>query len=677
LIRSTLSAFVPLVLAFALRLYALGAPSLGYDEAFGLRLARGDLGGLVQTLLTREPYPPGFFLLLRGWAESAGTSEFALRYFSLGFSVLALALMYTLVRWLAGPTTALLAALLVGANPALEWVAQEARMYGLLQAAVLLAASLGVAYARRVGWLGDETQKRRSPGKLAPNRSSWALGLALGLATAATLYVHYVGAVFVLTLDLCLLGLWLAYRRVAAKKTVKGIRTGNQGHEQTEAGGGAVAPGSARAWLAGQALGLALYLPWLGAVAPFVRGYGSQAPGLGGVAFLRQAAGVWLAGYSDEVVEEWARTPWPLLILGGGLALAIAGLVGAGRRGGLLLALALLPVALLGALTFPRPVLAVRHTTAALPLVLAALACGLIRVGRLSGGRPLRAAAAAAVLSAGLATLPAYFADPAQARTDNRGAAARLLAGAGPNDLFVFDAPYAEVAVGYYLRGTHDRIGLPTVAPANAETTAATLGQAAATHDQLWLVLWQDYAVDPARQVEGWLRRHAAEESATRLNEIEVLRFRPDETVRPDWRPERAARASFGDALALVGYAAPEGGLVAGDEVSFRLYWRAARTAPGRYTVFTHLLDADGKRVAQLDHEPRAGRSPTLDWVAGEVVADPYRLRLPAEGAGRPPYRLLVGLYDTASGQRLPLVEADRAAEGDALVLTTFPRTAP
>src|SRR5262249_7752238 len=163
--------FIPLVLAFALRLHALAAPSLGYDEAFGLKLARGDWGGLVQTLLTREPYPPGFFLLLRGWTAAAGTSEPALRSFSLAFSVLALA--SRLVRWLAGPATALLAALLVGANPALEWVAQEARMYGLLQAAALLAAALGVAYARQAGWLGDETQESRSPGKYAPFRSLW------------------------------------------------------------------------------------------------------------------------------------------------------------------------------------------------------------------------------------------------------------------------------------------------------------------------------------------------------------------------------------------------------------------------------------------------------------------------------------------------------------------------
>src|SRR5439155_26269502 len=117
----------------------------------------------------------------------------------------------------------------------------EARMYGLLQAAVLLVALLGVAYARRAGWLGDEGRS----GESAAIGSVWALGLVLGLATTAALYVHYVAAVFVVAVDLCLLGLWVGYRRIVAK----GAKSGRKGDWQAEAGArGAVALGSARAW---------------------------------------------------------------------------------------------------------------------------------------------------------------------------------------------------------------------------------------------------------------------------------------------------------------------------------------------------------------------------------------------------------------------------------------------
>jgi hypothetical protein len=68
--------------------------------------------------------------------------------------------------------------------------------------------------------------------------------------------------------------------------------------------------------------------------------------------------------------------------------------------------------------------------------------------------------------------------------------------------------------------------------------------------------------------------------------------------------------------------------------------------------VFVHLLDAAGRIVAQTDGQPGDGALPTRGWLPREVVTDPRRIALPASlPAGA--YRLELGWYDAATGQRL------------------------
>jgi hypothetical protein len=66
-----------------------------------------------------------------------------------------------------------------------------------------------------------------------------------------------------------------------------------------------------------------------------------------------------------------------------------------------------------------------------------------------------------------------------------------------------------------------------------------------------------------------------------------------------------------------------------------------------------HLIDERGRVVAQADSIPADGLAPTTSWLPGEIVADGHVLVAP--GPGR--YRLLVGLYDPDSGERLPVLD--------------------
>jgi hypothetical protein len=97
------------------------------------------------------------------------------------------------------------------------------------------------------------------------------------------------------------------------------------------------------------------------------------------------------------------------------------------------------------------------------------------------------------------------------------------------------------------------------------------------------------------------------------------------------------------------------------------LYWQADNTAAADYTLFLHVIDADGKLVAQADGPPLQGDWPTSAWQPGHTLQDLRTVALPetlAAGA----YTLLAGWYDPASGARLGATDAAGTAWRDAAV---------
>ena len=92
--------------------------------------------------------------------------------------------------------------------------------------------------------------------------------------------------------------------------------------------------------------------------------------------------------------------------------------------------------------------------------------------------------------------------------------------------------------------------------------------------------------------------------------------------------------------------------LHAGEPVQINLYWRALAPVERDYTLFMHVIDQHGARVAQRDLPPRYGDYPTSHWQPGELVVDTADLTLPALAPGA--YRLEIGLYDAATGAKLP-----------------------
>ena len=122
--------------------------------------------------------------------------------------------------------------------------------------------------------------------------------------------------------------------------------------------------------------------------------------------------------------------------------------------------------------------------------------------------------------------------------------------------------------------------------------------------------------------------------------------------------------------LSLAGILLEEIPKTGGDELSFALEWRAGPIPISfDYAIFGHLLNAQDEKVAQLDWQPQDdwGPRPMTTWLAEEVIIDQQSLRLPDTlAAGN--YRLLLGVYNWQTGERLAISGSDVTADDTATV---------
>lgn len=129
--------------------------------------------------------------------------------------------------------------------------------------------------------------------------------------------------------------------------------------------------------------------------------------------------------------------------------------------------------------------------------------------------------------------------------------------------------------------------------------------------------------------------------------------------------PTQRLDADWQDGMVLVGADPISTTITAGSTLSVRLVWAATARPQHNYTMFVHLVDDRGVPLAQHDRQPLGGFYPTAAWTVGEAVADVYQLAVPTELTPGS-YRLITGLYDPATNERLKRVDG-----ADSLLLAT------
>jgi 4-amino-4-deoxy-L-arabinose transferase-like glycosyltransferase len=590
-----LALYAILLLSCALGLYRLGFQAALGDDAFSLVIAGRQLGDLLR-LSASEPHPPVFYLLLWAWVRLAGDGEFAARFVSVWWGLLAIVLAYRLGARLLGGSAGVLASLLLAISPLFVGYSQQARMYTMVVA-------LGLASM----WFVQRMLAEGS-GNTRLNRAGYLVTTLLAVAT------HFFAFFIVAAQNLLVVPTIVSRRQWS----------------------------SLMVWLALQGLWIAAYLPWVAVALPTLSSYGNELvsqPGLEQT--LLRTLRAYVVGESAPAGLNW--------LLPGAAALLALGVYACWRRRQWLpVAYLFLPPVLVFLASLYRPMYYERYMLVALPgfaLVSAAGAAWLCERRRW-----LLAMALAVPVAAALAVLPGHYAETRYASAaDLRALVGYLDALARPDAVVVTNLPPSDPTYQYYYRGSWPLVYLPEAG--DAAGLAGRLAGLAAMHGEAWYL---PYGSERA-VVEPWLDSHGVKVSDQWYENARLVRyvFPPQPAVAP----AVGLDAQFEQGIRLAGYTLSGSTVLPGQPVIVTLYWQVEAAPTRQYKVFAQLLDAQDRLWGQQDSEPGNGTRPTTSWQPGALIPETCGMVV-LPGAAPQGLRLVAGLYDLATGARLTLVGA-------------------
>ncbi len=486
---------------------------------------------------------------------------------------------------------------------------------------LLALASAGLFWALFVLW------------NASGHRERWGGEAGFVLSSIAGLWTHYSFPIVLLAADSAFLIRYLAERRSERAGRLSLVRFAGL-----------------------NAIALVFFLPWLSTAIDRVLNW----PKGGQPAGLFDGLTVTIQTLLFGPVRTLPSLMWPWLLVAG--VLPVLGLIALRREwSGLALALwLLLPVGMMIGLGL--------FNDAFLKFLLVASPawCLLVAVAPMLLPRTWPGVLAVTLFgaAAALAVLPGYYGDET-ARDNYLGVSAYLAAVGDPQtDLVLLDAPGQQEVWRYYDPGL-PILSLPQDRPADRTTTEEALVEAMAGKERVFALFWAADEADPEAIVENWLDGHAFKALDSWQGNLRLAVYR----LAGDLEGREMSPVAFGDALALVGQAQPDYPQLvsAGDIAQVRLIWQALAPMDVRYKISVQLLDARNQVVAQRDSEPVGGSRPTSTWQPGEQIVDSYGLPIPF---GTPPgvYRLVVAVYEPASGTRLEPADETSMVLGEVVV---------
>lgn len=576
-----------LLVAFALRCVGLDTQELRGDEAFGYFFSLDPYANiLARTLTLAEPHPIASYWLQHAWLSMAGSSEFALRFPSTWFSVVAVALVAALARTLAlGAGPALVAQALTVVSPYTIWHAQDARMYSMSLALTLGSSLLAVRWWQAQG------------------HPRWFLAGGYLLVTWLALHTHYFALYVVAAQNLAFL-VWLWLERDTRRWV---------------------------AWMGLQGALLLAWLPWLWAARTILLGYHGNGDSPDLVDAIRRAMSALFVGETATPdAQIWIAT----------LALAVVGLgsialARADRKAAwFLLVYALTPLAAAWLSAQNRPIFNERYLVAAAPplYLLAAWA------GNPRGHMPVRRwlgrgliAALVLVMVMGLARLTT---DPAYAKTRGWRELAAALAHASHGrevESMRLAQNYPDPTLWYYYRGPVAHLVLPP-GPLDRQQAGEEVARLAASGVEKIVFVVQPAANwDPGGIAEDALRMDYTLVAAKKVAGWPVQYWlAPTGDITP-------THVTFDQGLILTGATLFPAQARPGDLVEVYLRWQGGTGLVGTEAVSLQLLNAEGRLIAQSD------RPLGLEAILRESIV-PYGILL--EGATPPgSYRVVLVAY--------------------------------
>ena len=586
-----------ILLAFLLRAYSLGRGELWFDEALSAVIAAKGWAGILQhTLNTPFEHPPLYYLSLHAWTRAMGTTEFALRVFSLFWGILLVPLLYRFLASWGGQSLGLLAALVCALSAVHIDHSQNARMYSFLP---VLGILLLICFFRAL-----ETWRFR-----------WGLGVLvvsiLGIA------VHYYFSLMLLVpLAFLLLG-GKRYRRQVALLFLVLIAC-----VLLLASWFAFSPGFRQA------------------LQQVVTGEG------GGVSSLGQRIMHTAGGLLSEPP------------VAGHVALALLAVLGAvfwplppaprshpvSQVGSRRFVLAWLLVPWLAALVIPYW-LQDRHLAYLLPAMYALVAGGLLVLRGKS-----KALFLAGLLLMGATTGYWLYRQDAEPEFEFGTIMTYIEDRALPDDLLIMNQPGFWPFEGYYAQGDLATAYVPAYSTLPDEALDSKMRPLVSQRSRVWLGPIGAWTEDPESRVEQWLVSHAYQAykewftgggSAAlyfTTNALEPLAIEP--------------AVAWENGVRLVTAHSSSPIVMAGDAVRLALGWQTAQALESSYLVSLYLVDDDGQIWATRRSQPCGGWCPTDAWQPAALVQDQHALLIP-EGTPPGSFRLQVALYAPDEGREL------------------------
>lgn len=588
-----------LALAAGLRLWRLDGPPLWFDEGNNLYFAHSSLPRLVEMArLTHDTDPPAHRLLLGLWLRWVGDSAFSARLFSVVYGLLTAALLFVWGRWLLDVRTGLLAAALWALAPMAIYYTREAKGYALVALFGSLATYLWARY------LADEP------------RGKPLVWVAYLVSSVLALGTHYYAIMAHLAQGAWMIGqLSRSGRRVPAWRAL-------------------------RAWLLAQVAVAAAMLPWV------VLTFTTATEGALGLKMERAS---WdLLTYLKEIAFTLSAGPdsqaWmaATALLPMALAAAWALWRDFRRETARLAVLVAVPVAAAFLVQLRVRFFAPRFLLYLLPMACLLMAVGLVKARRIGVMLGLLL-----LLSWGMA-LPAAQGPSVGADEDLRPLAAELERLSEPGDGIIVGyvwqegilEVYAPQAEGEYLLGWFDR-----------ETLGTEIAALFGAHPRLWLLTYRVPIAHPASLPGWWLETHATRAFRQQHDAHDLGLYYPgcgESSV--------AVQTAAFDQGIWLSYRPVDARMGAGQFLMVDLSWRVEDAPREPFSVFVHLLDAQGELRAQHDSAPQNGHKPFSSLAPLQSVPDCRALFLPRD---IPPgeYAVRVGVYDTRSGERLRLAK--------------------
>jgi uncharacterized membrane protein len=458
------------LLAFLVRVYHLDFQSLWRDEMDAIRFAREPLSILLSNFTRAGWNGPLYYLLLRPWLTVAGDSEFALRFFSLFWGVLAVPLTYAVSRRWFTPFPATLAPLLITLSPYLVWYSQEGKMYALLLALILLSMYLYTQALER--------------GRL------W-LWLGHVLVTSLGLYVHVLAAIIV-PLQALLFVIW--WPRYQARW---------------------------RSWLAAMAALTLPYLPLaLWEIPTLLSGFATghkfvPLPQMLNIMLLAFAQGLW-------PVYNWLAISVFALLLAGAILLEENHRQDGWRVAATCLLWFFFPIISVYLISLKMPLFLDRYLIWTAPALYLLAALGVMKIGH-------RTRLLATILLIAIVVINArglWWQAHTIIKSDFRAAATYLRQHRNPDELIIFHISYVRPTFEYYYGDSSPYAdGIPT----NEATTEAWLDAAMRAqtrgYDTVWLCYSEATMWDERQMVKAWLDRHGRRTEHASFARVEVFRY--------------------------------------------------------------------------------------------------------------------------------------------------------